>query len=60
MDALCLPPDAQLPDDVGALQKMVRALLAELARLRAELAGASNGTARHTRAFLAAMSGDNY
>jgi transposase len=36
MDALSLPPDASLPDDVATLQDMVRQLLAEVARLRAE------------------------
>jgi transposase len=36
MDAASLPPDAPLPDDVATLQAMVRQLLAELARLRAE------------------------
>jgi transposase len=36
MDAPALPPDAPLPDDVASLQKMVRELLAEVARLRAE------------------------
>jgi transposase len=36
MDALSLSPDAPLPDDVAALQAMVRELLAEVARLRAE------------------------
>jgi transposase len=36
MDALSLPPDAPLPDDVTTLQQMVRELLAEVARLRAE------------------------
>jgi transposase len=36
MDAFTLPPDAPLPDDVPTLQQMVRQLLAELARLRAE------------------------
>ena len=36
MDATCLSPDAPLPDDVATLQAMVRQLLAELARLRAE------------------------
>lgn len=36
MDALSLPPDAPLPDDVATLQAMVRQLLAEVARLRAE------------------------
>lgn len=35
MDALSLPPDSPLPDDVAALQAMVRELLAEVARLRA-------------------------
>jgi transposase len=39
MDASSLPPDAPLPDDVPALQRLVRELLAELARLRAENAG---------------------
>src|SRR5262245_55172651 len=36
MDASCLPADAPLPDDVATLQQMVRELLAEVARLRAE------------------------
>src|SRR3954469_10325902 len=36
MDASSLPPDAPLPDDVPTLQQMVRQLLTELARLRAE------------------------
>jgi transposase len=36
MDALGLPPDAPLPDDVAALQRLARELLAEVARLRAE------------------------
>ena len=36
MDACCLPPDAPLPDDVPTLQGLVRQLLAEVARLRAE------------------------
>jgi len=36
MDALSLPPDAPLPDDVASLQALVRQLLAEVARLRAE------------------------
>jgi transposase len=36
MDAAALPPDAPLPDDVATLQAMVRQLLAEVARLRAE------------------------
>src|SRR5581483_10964697 len=39
MDASSLTPDAPLPDDVPALQRLVRELLAELARLRAENAG---------------------
>jgi hypothetical protein len=36
MDASCLTPDAPLPDDVPALQALLRQALAELARLRAE------------------------
>jgi transposase len=36
MDATALAPDAPLPDDVATLQEMVRTLLAEVARLRAE------------------------
>ena len=36
MDATPLTPDAPLPDDVPTLQAMVRQLLAEVARLRAE------------------------
>src|SRR5687768_7564358 len=36
MDAPALPPDAPLPDDIATLHKMVRELLAEVARLRAE------------------------
>src|SRR5262245_25912155 len=36
MDAADLPPEAPLPDDAAALQAMVRELLAEVARLRAE------------------------
>jgi transposase len=36
MDATSLAPDAPLPDDVASLQAMVRQLLAEAARLRAE------------------------
>src|SRR5436305_4361669 len=36
MDAAAPPPDAPLPDDVVALQEMVRTLLAEVNRLRAE------------------------
>src|SRR5947209_13032043 len=36
MDAPAQPPDAPLPDDVAALQRMVRELLAEVTRLRAE------------------------
>jgi hypothetical protein len=35
MDATSLPPNAPLPDDVAALQRLVRELLAEVARLRA-------------------------
>jgi hypothetical protein len=36
MDASSFAADAPLPDDVASLQAMVRQLLAELARLRAE------------------------
>jgi transposase len=36
MDAISLSPDAPLPDDVATLQALVRQLLAEIARLRAE------------------------
>jgi transposase len=36
MDASSLTPDSPLPDDVATLQAMVRELLAEVARLRAE------------------------
>src|SRR5881275_335289 len=36
MDALSLPPDCLLPDDVPTLQAMVGQLLSELARLRQE------------------------
>jgi transposase len=36
MDALSLPPEAPLPDDMATLQRMVRELLAEIARLRVE------------------------
>jgi transposase len=36
MDASCLTPDAPLPDDVPTLQALLRQVLAELARLRAE------------------------
>jgi transposase len=36
MDATALAPDAPLPTDVASLQAMVRELLAEVARLRAE------------------------
>ncbi len=36
MDAASLPPDAPLPDDVPTLHALVRQLLAECARLRAE------------------------
>ena len=36
MDAPLLPADAPLPDDVPTLQRLVRELLAEVARLRAE------------------------
>jgi transposase len=36
MDASAAPPGAPLPDDVATLQALVRQLLAEVARLRAE------------------------
>jgi transposase len=36
MDATAIAPDAPLPTDVASLQAMVRELLAEVARLRAE------------------------
>src|SRR5262245_11841855 len=36
MDVSCLTPDAPLPDDVPTLQTLLRQVLAELARLRAE------------------------
>jgi transposase len=36
MDATALSPEAPLPDDVASLQALVRQLLAEVARLRAE------------------------
>ena len=36
MDATTLLPDSPLPDDVATLQNLVRQLLAEVARLRAE------------------------
>jgi transposase len=36
MDATTLSPDAPLPEDIASLQAMVRQLLAEVARLRAE------------------------
>jgi transposase len=36
MDASSLSPDAPLPDDVASLQALVRQLLAEVAKLRAE------------------------
>jgi transposase len=42
MDASTLAPDAPLPDDVPTLQQMVRQLLAEVARLRAENAELRN------------------
>jgi transposase len=42
MDATTLTPDAPLPDDVPSLQAMVRQLLAECARLRAENAELRN------------------
>jgi len=36
MDASSLSPDSPLPDDVPTLQALLRQVLAELARLRAE------------------------
>src|SRR5882762_1691664 len=36
MDASCLTPDGPLPDDVPTLQALLRQVLAELAKLRAE------------------------
>jgi hypothetical protein len=36
MDATALAPDAPLPGDVATLQALVRQLLAEVGRLRAE------------------------
>jgi len=36
MDAFCLAPDGPLPDDVPTLQALLRQVLAELARVRAE------------------------
>src|SRR5271154_2218856 len=36
MDATCLSPDSPLPDDVPTLQALVRQLLTELSRLRAD------------------------
>ncbi len=50
MDAASLTPDAPLPNDVATLQEMVRALLAEVARLRAEngeLQGKLDAALRH-------------
>jgi hypothetical protein len=38
MDALSLPPEAPLPEDVPTLQAILRQVLAENARLRAEIA----------------------
>lgn len=50
MDASFPPADAPLPDDVPALQALVRQLLAEVARLRAEnaeLKGKLDGALKH-------------
>jgi transposase len=50
MDAPPPPPDAPLPDDVATLQRMVRELLAEVARLRAanaELQGKLDQALKH-------------
>ena len=50
MDTPALSPDAPLPDDVATLQRMVRELLAEVARLRAanaELKGKLDGALKY-------------
>jgi transposase len=50
MDALALTPEMPLPDDVPALQALVRQLLAEVAKLRAEnaeLRGKLDAALRH-------------
>jgi transposase len=50
MDALSLPPDAPLPDDVPTLQSLLRQVLVELARLRtenAELRGKLDAALKH-------------
>jgi transposase len=50
MDASTLAPDSPLPDDVAALQQLVRQLLAEAVRLRAEnaeLKGKLEATLKH-------------
>src|SRR3954452_24607742 len=50
MDASGLTPDAPLPDDVPTLQTLLRQVLAELARLRAEnaeLRGKLDAALRH-------------
>jgi transposase len=50
MDATALPADAALPGDVATLQAMVRELLAEVSRLRAEnadLSGKLDAALRH-------------
>jgi transposase len=48
MDAFSLPLDAPLPDDVPALQALVRELLAEVVRLRAENAEVARLRAENT------------
>ncbi len=50
MDALSLTPDSPLPDDVPTLQTLLRQVLAELARLRAdhaELRGKLDAALKH-------------
>jgi transposase len=50
MDALSLQPDSPLPDDVPTLQALLRQVLAELARLRAdnaELRGKLDAALKH-------------
>jgi transposase len=49
-DALSLPPEAPLPDDVPTLQALLRQVLVELARLRtenAELRGKRDAALKH-------------
>ncbi|AMV27716.1 hypothetical protein VT84_25165 [Gemmata sp. SH-PL17] len=49
MDALSADPDAAFPTDVTALQALVRELLAEVARLRAESAELKSKPAAATK-----------